>query len=72
MEKVHPHCRYHPETALERQDELWTLQQVTPAPDSVKRMGRETMATGTQFAASLYRCPRCGYAEMFDDDAAAI
>ena len=61
-----PSCRYD-HGPLQREERLWAVQQVErieqpPHPD------QNFMAMPMQFVFSLFRCPRCGYLEMFDDE----
>lgn len=64
-----PSCRYG-HGPLQREERFWAVQQMErieqpPHPDRIFR------AAPVQFVFSLFRCPECGYIEMFDDEDAA-
>lgn len=77
--KVTPTCRYGHgdlEVANEGHDtntHRWTLLGVTSqsfvAGSSVGTPLTSTGPSGNVFTLALYRCPVCGYLEMFDDEA---
>ena len=64
-----PSCRYE-HGPLKREERWWAVQQMArierpPQPD------QNFLATPVRFVFSLFRCPACGYMEMFDDEDAA-
>lgn len=69
MEKVAPQCKYG-HGNLERQPDLWAVQGVEVLDTKTDGLP-DTRNTALQFTCSMFRCPRCGYLEMFDDEDAA-
>jgi hypothetical protein len=66
MEKVQRTCRYgHGD--LVRSDGLWSLEEVQTRDMMVNGLpSKGVVPTGRMFAAQLWTCRTCGYAEMAD------
>lgn len=77
--KITPTCRYGhgelQESPRSPDNHCWGLigatltNQVVGATHFGTSIARVTEASGRVFTITLYRCPVCGYLEMFDDEA---
>jgi hypothetical protein len=68
-ERVVPTCRYQ-HGPLKREEQFWSVQQMQKL-DQPMQPDQNFIPTSIQFVFSLFRCARCGYMEMFDDEEAA-
>lgn len=63
-------CRYDA-LPLVKEDGEWSLEQVDRLAMTIDGVGTQSAAMalplGRRFAASLYRCRRCGYIELIDE-----
>lgn len=71
LEKVNPVCKYgHGD--LERQGDLWGVEGFSKATSSSGTPLVPIAGNDQQFVMVMYRCPRCGYLELFDNEEAAF
>jgi len=67
--RVIPSCRYE-HGPLQREERWWAVQQmerITQPPHPEQNF----LPMPVRFVFSLFRCPACGYLELFDDEDAA-
>ena len=62
MKPVTPTCRYNHGNLIREENGWWLGSSLRPS-ESTKLVQLDTV-----FVLSLYRCPVCGYVELFDDE----